>query len=221
MKRHDKEFKKNIYDTLNRICENSGALIIGLTGGIATGKSTVSRYFEKLGAVVIDFDVLARKVVEPDKESWKLIINYFGDNILNTDNSINRKKLSDIVFGDHFKREKLESFTHPHIWAEFLHHVGNAIARDKNCIIVAVVPLLIEGDMQNIFSKNVAVYAPQETQIQRLMERDKITREKAKDILSSQMPVDEKIHFADFIIKNEGSIDSTKEQIKNLWENLK
>jgi dephospho-CoA kinase len=218
MQKYDKKYKKNIYDTLKKISETTGALIIGLTGGIATGKSTVSEYFEKLGAVIIDFDVLARKVVEPGRKAWKLITDYFGDDILNTDNTINRKKLSNIVFGDHLKREKLESFTHPYIWEEFLHQVRHAALKDSNCIILAVVPLLIEGNMQYIFSKNIAVYAPQEMQIERLMERDRISREKARDILSSQMPVDEKINYVDFIIKNDGPVNKTEEQAKILWK---
>ncbi|MFC1841436.1 dephospho-CoA kinase, partial [Thermodesulfobacteriota bacterium] len=116
------------------------------------------------------------------------------------------------------EKEKLEYFTHPYIWDEFLKEAGQAIRKDNNCIILAVVPLLIEGNMQDLFSKNIVVYAPPGIQIKRVMERDKITREKAEDILASQMPIDEKIQYADFIIKNDGLIDKTREQVKLLWD---
>ena len=221
MKKKDKPHKKAIYDALRKIRKKSGALVIGLTGGIATGKSTVADMFEEMGAVIIDFDVLARDVVQPGRKSWKLIADYFGDDILDTDRSINRKKLSDIVFRDHRKREKLESFTHPYIWDEFIHRVKEAVSNDTNCIILAVVPLLIENNMQDIFSINIAVYAAPETQIRRLMNRDKINEEKAKDILASQMSIDEKINYCDFIIKNEGFIHKTRQQAKVLWHKFK
>ena len=218
--RKNMSYKKNIHSTLKNICGDSGALLIGLTGGIATGKRTVSEIFVDLGAVIIDFDLLARSVVEPGRKSWKLIAEHFGDRVLNEDSSINRKKLSDIVFNDHQEKKKLESFTHPYIWDEFLKEAGQAVQKDNNCIILAVVPLLIEGNMQDIFSRNIVVYAPPDLQVGRLMKRDKISREKAENILASQMPIDEKIQCGDFVINNNSTIDKTREQTKTLWKKL-
>ena len=219
MKRTPK-IKKQISDTLKSICIDSDVMLIGLTGGIATGKSTVAEMFRGFGAVIIDFDLLARSIVEPYKESWQLITDYFGKDILNSDLSINRKKLSDIVFKDPDKREKLESFTHPFIWKEFLNKTENAVIENGETIILVVVPLLIEGNMQELFLKNILVYAPQETQMIRLMQRDRIDRKKAQDILSAQIPVDEKIAFVDFVINNDGLPEDTKEQVRTLWHKL-
>jgi len=220
MIKHDKSYKKHVYDALNNICKGSGILLIGLTGGIATGKSTVCEMFRELGSVIIDFDLLARSVVEPGKKSWKLITDYFGNHILNPDNSINREELSSIVFSDPLEREKLESFTHPYIWDEFLQQAEKAIQEDSNVIIQAAIPLLIEGNMQDLFSKIIVVYTPPELQIKRIMQRDNISGEKAKDILAAQMPIDDKIPYGDFIIKNDSHPDKTREQVKALWEIL-
>ena len=220
MKRPDK-IKKNIYDTLAKICMGSDVLLIGLTGGIATGKSTVAEMFRDMGAVIIDFDLLARTVVEPGRESWKLITDFFGKDILNPDRSINRKNLSGIVFNDPLKREKLESFTHPFIREEFILQVEKAVLRDETAIIIAVVPLLIEGNLQEIFSKTIIVYSSPEIQIQRLMVRDGISKQMADKILEAQMPIDDKIQHCDFIINNEGALDDTKKNVNGLWKRLK
>lgn len=220
MKRSEK-IKKQISNTLNNICKGSDALLIGLTGGIATGKSTVAEMFKDLGAVITDFDLLARKVVEPEKQSWQLIINFFGNDILNPDNTINRKKLSDIVFNDPLKREKLETFTHPFIWDEFITQVETSIQLNRQAIIHAVVPLLIEGRMHDLFMKKIVVYSSPEIQIKRLIARDNISQQMARKILESQLPIDEKVKYCDFIIKNEGSIESTGKEVNNIWKKLK
>ena len=221
MNRKNMSYKKNIHSSLKNIIGDSGALLLGLTGGIATGKSTVSEIFSELGALIIDFDLLARSVVEPGRKSWKLIAEHFGDQVLKKDSSINRKKLSDIVFNDHQEKEKLESFTHPYIWDEFILKVKEAILKDDNAIILAVVPLLIEGNMQDLFLKNIVVYAPPDLQVERLVKRDKISREKAESILASQMSIHDKIQHVDFVVNNDSIIDKTREQTKALWKKFK
>lgn len=221
---HMKRSKKNknqISNNLTNICNESRALLIGLTGGIATGKSTVADIFKDHGAVIIDFDLLARSVVEPGQQSWQLITDFFGNFILNPDSTINRKKLSNIVFNDPLKREKLESFTHPFIWDEFITLVKTSVQMDRDAIIHAVVPLLIEGNMHDLFYKNIVVYSPPLTQINRLMSRDGISREMAEKILKSQMPIDDKIKYGDFIIKNDSSIEDVRKEVNELWEILK
>lgn len=220
MKRPEK-IKKLISDTLTDICKESDALLIGLTGGIATGKSTVAEMLRNHGATIIDFDILARSVVEPEKPSWQLITGFFGNDILNPDNTINRKKLSDIVFNNPLKREKLETFTHPFIWDEFIELVKTSVQMDRKAIILAVIPLLIEGSMHDLFNKNIVVYSSPEIQIRRLMDRDGISREMADKILRSQVPIDEKLKYADFIIKNEGTIRDADKEVNDLWKTLK
>lgn len=220
MKRTEK-IKKQLSAALNDISKESDALLVGLTGGIATGKSTVADMFRHLGSVIIDFDLLARNVVEPGKKSWQLIVDFFGDDILIPDKTINRKKLSEIIFNDSLKRKKLESFTHPFIWDEFIRQVEDSIRLDGSAIIQAVVPLLIEGNMHDLFMKNIVVYSSPEIQAERLMSRDRISRRLADKILESQMPIDDKIKYGDFILKNEGSIEDTEKEVSKIWQRLK
>ena len=220
MKRPEK-VKKHIFDTLKNICNESDALLVGLTGGIATGKSTVAEMFRDLGAVIIDFDLLAREVVKPGKKSWQLITAFFGGDVLNPDSTIDRKKLSDVVFNDSKKREKLESFTHPFIWEEFIILLEKSAQLESKAMILAVVPLLIEGNMHDLFSKIIVVYSSPEIQAKRLMKRDGINREMANSILKSQIPIDEKIKYGDFIIRNEGSFADTVKEVNELWKRLK
>jgi dephospho-CoA kinase len=212
------------YDDVNRAGEIRGRdsrLLLGVTGGIATGKSTVSKMLEKLGAPLIDFDVLARNVVEPGKPAWKDIADYFGRQVLLDDQTIDRKKLSDVVFRDLEKRKKLESFTHPRIFEEFYNQVGDIAARIPEPVIQADIPLLIELNLQYRFDKLLLVFIPREMQVQRLMKRDGISREAAENILKAQLPIDEKIGFADFVIHNEGTLEETRMQVEEVWKKLK
>ena len=196
-------------------------LLLGVTGGIATGKTTVVRMLEELGAPVIDFDVLARDVVEPDKPAWQEIVAYFGEQVLREDRQLDRKKLSDIVFRDIEKRKKLESFTHPRIHAEFMAQLGEIVGKDPDAIVQVDIPLLIENNLQYLFHKTLVVYIPKEMQIDRLVKRDKISKEEATDRLKAQLPIDEKVGYADFVIHNDKSLQETKKQVEKLWKTLK
>jgi dephospho-CoA kinase len=212
------------YGNLQQVEEirgNDGRLVLGVTGGIASGKSTVSKMLEELGASLIDFDVLSRQVVEPQEPAWREIVDYFGKQILREDGHLDRKMLSKIVFRDPEKRKKLESFTHPRILAAFVQQV-NAIAQKKpGAIIQVAVPLLIELNLQYLFHKLLLVYAPQEAQVDRLVARDGITREEAFNMLKSQLFIDEKLGYADFIIHNDKSLDETERQVRKLWSKLR
>jgi len=196
-------------------------LLLGVTGGIATGKTTVANMLEELGAPIIDFDVLARRVVEPDKPAWKDIVAYFGEEILLKDRSVDREKLSDVEFKDMEKRKKLESFTHPQIGVEFLNRVNEITASDPNAIIQVAVPLLIEVNMGHLFHKILLVYTPRETQIERLVLRGEISEAAAARILDAKLPIDEKAGFADFVINNEKGLDETRKRVEDLWKKLK
>jgi len=200
---------------------NDKRILLGVTGGIASGKSTVARMLEELGAPIIDFDLLSRVVVEPEKPAWQEIVSYFGEQVLLADKTLDRKKLSEIVFRDPEKRKKLESFTHPRIHQEFVRLVKEHTARDPEVIIQAVIPLLIEAGLQYLFHKLLLVYIPQENQVRRLMDRDKVSREMAQSILAAQLPIDEKRAYADFIIDNSGSLEDTQKQVKEAWQRLK
>jgi len=206
---------------LESIRGKDNRLLVAVTGGIASGKSVVSKMLEELGAPIIDYDVIAREIVEPGKPAWKDIVAYFGEQVLKEDRQIDRKKLSDIVFRDTEKRKKLEGFTHPRIIEEAARQADEIAGKNPDAIIQVAVPLLIEINIQYKFHKVLLVYVPRETQIERLIKRDGITREAAESILKAQLPIDEKLGYADFVIHNEGTLEDTRRQVEQVWEELK
>ncbi|SPD76509.1 Dephospho-CoA kinase [uncultured Desulfobacterium sp.] len=195
-------------------------LLIGVTGGIACGKSTITDILVSLGAFLIDYDVIARQVVEPDLPAWKDIVDYFGCKILNPDRTIDRKALGRIVFQDSKKRKKLESFTHPRIHGQFIRQLKDNTARRPGAITLVSIPLMVEQDLQGMFDYVLVVYIPQEKQLERLIARDGIKEEDARRILDAQMPIDEKLGYADFVINNSGSLEESKRQAEDLWRKL-
>jgi len=208
-------------DTINRLRGDDNRLLLGVTGSIATGKTTVAGMLEELGARTIDFDVLSREVVEPDKPAWQDIVDYFGEQVLAEDRSLDRTKLREIVFNDLEKKKKLESFQHPRIFEEFIKQIEQYTSEDPNAIIQAVVPLLIEVNMHPLFHNILMVYASEEEQKKRLMERDGSTEEMAMNMIRSQLSVEEKKGYCDLFIDNSGSLDQTRKQVEQLWEKLK
>ncbi len=199
-------------------CDN--CLLVGITGGIASGKSTVAEMLENMGAPLVDFDVLARVVVEPEKPAWKDIVDFFGKQVLLDDGQLDRKKLSDIVFQDDTKRCKLEGCIHPRIQLEFMTQLSDLTEANPNAIIQVAVPLLIEVNMQHLFHKIIVVYVSNDKQIERLTKRDGITEMEAENILNAQLHIDEKLVHADYVINNEDSIDNTLKQVRELWDKL-
>ena len=170
---------------------------------------------------MIDFDVLSRVVVEPDKPAWRDIVSFFGEQVLLEDRTLDREKLREVVFRDLEKKKKLESFIHPRIGEEFLELVQRYVKQDPNAIIQVVVPLLIETNMHPLFHNILMVYAPEEKQKRRLIERDKITEEMAVNMIRSQLSVEEKKGYCDLLIDNSGSLDDTRRQAEALWDELK
>ena len=208
-------------DMINKLRGSDNRLLLGVTGSIATGKTTVAGMLEELGARTIDFDVLSRVVVEPDKPAWKDIVAFFGEQILADDRTLDRNKLREIVFQDLEKKKKLESFQHPRIYEEFIRQVEEFAGEDPNAIIQAVVPLLIEVNMQSFFHQVIMVYASEKEQKKRLMKRDASTEEMAMNMIRSQLSVDEKKGYCDFMIDNSGSVEQTRKQVETLWQKLK
>ena len=200
---------------------NDNRLLLGVTGSIATGKSTVARMLEELGARTIDFDVLSRVVVEPGKPAWQDIVDYFGEQVLAEDKTLDRSKLRAIVFQDMEKRKKLESFQHPRIGEEFNRLVAAYAEEDPAAIIQVVIPLLIEINMQALFHHLLMVYAPEEIQKRRLIERDGLSEELAMQMIRSQMSPEEKKGYCDLVIDNSGSPEETKEMVQALWQQLR
>jgi dephospho-CoA kinase len=195
--------------------------LLGVTGGIASGKTTVAGMIAELGAKTIDFDLLSRRVVEPGKRAWEEIVAFFGGQVLREDRTLDRKKISEIVFRDPEKRRKLEGFTHPRIYAEFAARTQELAREDPQAIIQAVVPLLFEANLRPLFHKVLVVYVPEEIQMQRLMDRDRIPLETARSILAAQLPIGEKKGLADYLVDNSGSPAETKKQVLRIWEEIR
>ncbi|MBW2615888.1 MAG: dephospho-CoA kinase [Deltaproteobacteria bacterium] len=195
-------------------------MLLGVTGGIASGKTTVANFLKDLGAPIIDFDVIARQVVEPGTPSFRAIVELFGEESVDRDGHLDRKRLSEIVFQDEQKRKRLEGIIHPRIVDTFISQSNEIAKKVPDAIIQAVIPLLFEVGLQHLVHKTLVVYISREKQIERLIKRDKITRDHAANILKAQLPIDEKAGMADFVINNENSLDETKSQVEELWKTL-
>ena len=193
-------------------------MLLGVTGGIASGKSSVSDMLSALGSPLIDFDLLARQVVEPGTQGYKDIVDYFGKQVLQENGELDRKKLSNVVFSDMEKRKKLESFTHPYIYDEFFKGIEQITQKQPDAVIQVSVPLLIELNLQFLFDKLLVVHVKPQTQAKRLAARDDITMSEAENIMKSQLPINEKASYADFVIDNEGALEDTEKQVKEVWE---
>ncbi|MBN2809561.1 MAG: dephospho-CoA kinase [Deltaproteobacteria bacterium] len=207
-------------EMMKKVKGDGRRFLLGVTGGIASGKSTVSRMLSELGSPLIDFDLIARQVVEPGTPGFAKIVDYFGAQVLADDGTLDRKKLSDIVFGDMEKRKKLESFTHPPIYEEFFRQADAIAAQEPDAIIQVAVPLLIELNLQYLFDKLLVIYVPAAVQIERLAARDGITQDEAANILKAQLPIAEKLQFADFVIDNTKDLAFAREQVEKVWAEL-
>jgi len=194
-------------------------VIIGTTGSIASGKSTVTKVFTDLGAHLIDWDVLGHEVMRPQLEAWKGVVDYFGTGVLNEDKSINREVLGQLVFNRPEKLEKLNQIVHPEIFKEDERLVKKIKSEDPKGIIVKEIPLLTEEHKEKFVDKVVVVYAREETQIQRLAGRG-LTGEEARKRIGAQSPMDEKMKFADFVIYNDGSMEDTIKQVKKVYDQI-
>lgn len=194
---------------------------VGLTGGIGSGKSTAAGMFKDEGADIIDFDFLARKVIEPGKPAWRKIVEYFGEDFLNPDGSINRGALAEIVFSEEKSRKALERFTHPAILKErdrLVKQIGN---EKPSSVVVVDFPLLFELGMAKDFDKTVLVYVSRDEQIKRVMQRDSLSKEDVEKRINAQMDIDEKKRLADYIIDAEMSFAAMRDQVKGIMHSLR
>ena len=193
---------------------------IGLTGGIGSGKSTVARLFQERGAYIIDIDTIAHLVEKPGGIVWNRILEYFGKKILDKNNIIDREALGGIVFRDSAKLEELNRIVHPAVFDEWRHRLGNIGNKDEAAIIISDIPLLIEVGWHRSVDMVILVYTSPDVQIERIMERNGYSYEEAQARLKSQMPMDEKIPFADFVINNEGTLGETGAIVDGIWKEL-
>jgi dephospho-CoA kinase len=190
---------------------------IGLTGGIACGKSTVSAMLVRRGALLIDADRIAREVVEPGSPALDKVASQFGQAVLQPDGALNRKKLGEIIFADADARKTLERLLHPPIRALMRERMVAFEQLYPDKLVVADVPLLYESGLQAMYQQVMVVYVPEAIQLQRLLVRDGLTLEQAKERLLSQMPIEHKKELADFLIDNSGTLQETELQLDDFW----
>jgi dephospho-CoA kinase len=195
-------------------------LIVGLTGGVASGKTTVSRVLKEEGAYIIDADQIARELVQPQTPAWKKLVKAFGPEILQEDGLIHRKKLADKVFANLQDRKLLNRILHPRIRKEMERRVRGIGQKDPEAIVVIDAPLLVELGEHCQMDKLIVVASTQTQQIERLKKRDGISPEEALRIFSSQMPIEDKVKLADFVIRNDGSFRETKKKAREVFEEL-
>ncbi|TYV39139.1 dephospho-CoA kinase [Listeria monocytogenes] len=190
---------------------------IGLTGSVATGKSTVSNMIQHAGIPLVDADIAARKVVEPGTEGLKEIVAYFGEEILLADGALDRAKLGEIIFKDKEKREKLNEITHPRV-KDYMLEARERFFRAGEELVFFDIPLLFESHLESLVDQIVVVWTTPETELKRLMERNNLTKEDALRRIESQMGIDEKARKADFVIDNNESLEKTQKQVYTFIE---
>lgn len=196
-------------------------LNVGLTGGIASGKSTVARMLVEKGALLIDLDELAHDVEVPEGDVWHKIVHHFGEGVLCADRSIDRKRLGAIVFADPRQLKLLNELVHPAVFDVWQGRLREIRKTGPGAIVLSAIPLLIEAGMVEMVDLVMLVYLPPEKQIVRLMQRDGYSRREAEMRIASQMPIGEKMPYADIIINNEGSEEETRCAVNGIWEELK
>jgi dephospho-CoA kinase len=196
-------------------------LIVGLTGGVASGKSVVSQILKEEGAYIIDADQIARELVQPRTPTWKELIKVFGKEILQIDGSIHRKKLADKVFSDPEQRDYLNRILHPRIKKEMGRRVKAIGEKDPEAIVVIDAPLLIETGDHREMDRVIVVLSTEEQQVERLKERRGMDQEEARRIIASQIATEEKLRVAHFVIRNEGSVEETERRAKEVFQELK
>lgn len=196
--------------------------VIGITGGIATGVTTVASMFKELGAVMIEADKIAREVVVPGTEPYSKIIETFGREVLNADGTIDRKKLGQIVFADGTARRRLNRITHSEIRRRIEEEIERIRASNPDAIVLLDVPLLLDTTGPDTFDMDgvIVVTAAKDAQIERLMRRDTLPEEDAERRIAAQRPVEEKVAEADWIVRNNGSLEETRRQVESLWRQL-
>ena len=196
-------------------------LNVGLTGGIASGKSTVARMLAAKGALLVDLDELAHTVEEPEGPVWGEIVRHFGEDILAADRKIDRKKLGAIVFPDPGKRKLLNELVHPAVFEAWHARLREIRKINPKAIVLSDIPLLFEAGMEKMVDVVLLVYLPREKQVARMIRRDGCSRAEAEMRIAAQMPIDQKRLHADIVVGNEGSEEETKAALDRIWEELK
>jgi dephospho-CoA kinase len=194
--------------------------LIGLTGGIASGKSTVAKMLKRLGAAIVDADALSREVVEPGRDAWKAIVESFGADVLQPDGTLDRQKLRATIFDNPTARKKLESIIHPRVRALAEERISQHAAAGYD-IVVYEVPLLFEGRLHDWLRPVILVACSVAVQKQRLEQRDRLSAEEAQKHIAAQMSLEEKRRLADYVIENDGDLEDLERQVQAVLNQIK
>lgn len=193
-------------------------MYLGLTGNIAGGKSTAAKMFERLGCYTIDTDILSRRVMAKEGLAYPSVVDSFGVDVLDKEGNIDRAVLRKVVFNDDSARKRLEEIVHPAILKTESRLVGEIKGKDDKAIILTQAALCVETGAYTRFDGLIVVYCEPEEQLKRLMLRDNISREDAEKIIRTQMPIDEKVKYADFIVDNSGTPEETEKEVKRVYD---
>lgn len=189
---------------------------IGMTGGIGSGKNQVADMFNQLGFYTIDSDISSRKVMEKGEAAYEKIVSFFGRDILDENGNILRKKLGDIVFNDKEKLKTLENIVHPAIYEYERKERSKIYGRDDKAVVITHAALIIESGSIDKYDALIVISCPDELQVKRVMQRDNFSEEKARNIVSHQMPNEERLKYADFIIDNSSTLDDLYKEVKRV-----
>ena len=192
---------------------------LGLTGGIASGKSTADEFFKKKKIPIIDSDLIAHKIMEIGQNGYKAVVDYFGTDILNDDQTINRRKLGGIVFNDKAKLKKLNELTHPLVHQEIKQQMAQYRANQEKLVVIDV-PLLFESGFESLCNGVLVISITPELQIERLMKRNAFTKKEAIARISNQMPLSEKEKRATYVVANTGTIDDLEKKLSDLLQEI-
>lgn len=192
--------------------------LVGLTGGVGSGKSTVAAMLRELGAEVVDADEATHAVYEPSSPGYDAVVREFGPDFVR-DGGIDRSKLGDLVFRDADARRRLNAIVHPLVREWMAKRTAEAVERGAD-VVVQDVPLLFENSLEKLFSSVVLVYVPEELQIERLVAGRSFTPERARAVIAAQMPIEAKRGLAQHVINNSGSLDDTRAQVTAVWKQL-
>lgn len=191
--------------------------VIGLTGGIATGKSAVSNILRKFDVPVIDSDELAHRVVEKGQPALEEIVREFGAEVFASDGTLDRRKLGELVFRNPKARKKLEEITHPRIMKMVLEQLARYRLEGRKLVVLDA-PLLIEAGLQSMVDQVWVVVCDKDLQVQRLMQRSNLTEEEALERINAQMPLEEKVKYADRVIENNGTLSELEQKVISMWQ---
>ncbi|XQY90953.1 dephospho-CoA kinase [Metabacillus sp. HB246100] len=194
-------------------------LVIGLTGGIASGKSTVTSMIKEKGFQIVDADMISREVVKAGESAYHEIVKQFGPQILKVNKELDREKLGNVIFSDEEKRVQLNQIVHPAVRKEMLKKIHEAKSKNLQAIVLDI-PLLFESKLTNLVDKVLVIYVDEKTQLSRLMNRNNLSEQDAKMRIQSQLSIEKKKKMGDYVIDNSGTIQETKEQLNEIIKKL-